>query len=329
MKELTVEQVRLNHLRKQHALDRERLDFYEIARTQLGLHSTDYWTPYLSVWARIGDYDAEAVFKSLNRGDRLLRLNAFRTTVHVVHSDNLSLLIHATGLVLNKKIRQHPDIKQLSEKEIESLTESVLAVLEDGPKTMREIKKLVPEQAKQIRPLFHLAATSGKVIRATASHARSSTTAYALLEKWIDGFHLDDICEDDALNQIIHKYIDRFGPVSIDDISWWLPTTKTRAKAAVEAFGEDAVQIDIAGKTKLMTPSDFDHALSLESPSESVIWFLPYEDHLPKAFIDRSWYLGDEMRERVFPKLREHYWPPDCTPPPSDVKVTGAINVSG
>ncbi|MHA2065471.1 MAG: DNA glycosylase AlkZ-like family protein [Candidatus Thorarchaeota archaeon] len=220
MKELTVEQIRLNHLRKQYAFDKKQSDFYRIASDQLGLHSTDYWTPYLSVWARIGDYNAEAVFKSLNSGDRLLRLNAFRTTVHVVHIDNLSLLIHTTKAAFYKKMRQHPDIKQLSNQEIESITESVLATLEDGPKTMREIKKLVPEHAKQIRPLFHLAATSGKVIRATASHARNSTTAYALLEKWIEGFQLDDTSEDDALNQVIHRYIDRFGPVSINLKLW-------------------------------------------------------------------------------------------------------------
>jgi hypothetical protein len=329
MKEVTVEQIRLNHLRKQHALDKKRPDFYEIARNQLGLHSTDYWTPYLSAWARIGDYDAEAIFKSLNSGDRLLRLNAFRTTVHVVHTDNLSLVIHATKSTFYKKMRQHPDIRQLSDQEIGLLMGAVLETLEDGPKTMREIKKLVPHHAKQIRPLFHLAATSGKVVRATASHARSTATAYALLDNWVKGFRLDEMSEDDALNQVIYRYIARFGPVSVDDISWWLSITKTRAKTAVESFGGDVVTVDVEGASKLMIPSDIEVAVSLESPAEPVIWLLPYEDHLPKAFIERSWYLSEETKPYVFPKLREHYWPPECIPPPPDFNVTGATNVSG
>ncbi|MFW9803112.1 MAG: winged helix DNA-binding domain-containing protein [Candidatus Thorarchaeota archaeon] len=329
MKQLSVQQVRLNHLRKQHAFDRERPDFYEVAKTQLGLHSTDYWTPYLSVWARIGDYDAEAIFRSLNSGDRLLRLNAFRTTVHVVHTDNLSLVILATKSAFYKKMRQHPDIKQLSDSEINSLMEVVLATLKDGPKTMREIKRLVPQYAKQIRPLFHLAATSGRVVRATASHARSSTTAYALLEKWIKGFRLEDVSEDNALNQMIHRYVDRFGPVSVDDISWWLSIPKTRAKAAVEALEDEVVEVDVEGPNKMMTPNDLEFAASFEAPTEPVVWLLPYEDHLPKASIERSWYLSEKMQSYVFPKLREHYWPPECRPPPSDVKVTGATNASG
>ncbi|MHA2065470.1 MAG: hypothetical protein ACXABY_13940 [Candidatus Thorarchaeota archaeon] len=87
--------------------------------------------------------------------------------------------------------------------------------------------------------------------------------------------------------------------------------------------------MEVDGDTKLMTPGDLDLALSVETPPEAIIWFLPYEDHFPKAFFERSWYLSDEMRPRVLPKLRGHYWPPECLPPPDDVKVTGATNVSG
>ncbi|MFW9888216.1 MAG: winged helix DNA-binding domain-containing protein [Candidatus Thorarchaeota archaeon] len=329
MKQLSLEQVRLNHLRKQHAFDRRRPDFYGIAKTQLGLHSTDYWTPYLSVWARIGDYDAEGIFKSLNSGDRLLRLNAFRATVHVVHTDNLSVVILATKATFYKKMRQHPDIKQLSDNEIDSLMEVILATLKDGPKTMRQIKMSVPQYAKQIRPLFHLAATSGRVVRAKASHARSSTTAYALLDKWVKGFRLEDMSEEEAVNQMIRRYVDRFGPVSIDDISWWLSITKARAKTAIEAFMDEIVEIDMGGTNRVMTLDDLEFATSLEATPEPVIWLLPYEDHLPKSSIERSWYLSEEMKSYVFPKLREHYWPPECLPPPSDVKVTGATNASG
>jgi hypothetical protein len=262
-----VEQIRLNRLRKQYAFDTRKPKFYDIAREQLGLHSTDYWTPYLSVWARIGNYDAGEIFRSLNCGDHIVRLNAFRTTVHVVHVDNLPLLIRATGPFLYKRIRQHPDIKGLSDQEVESLTDDVLTVLEDGPKTMREIKKLLPDQAKKIRPLFTLAATSGKVIRATASHARNPTTAYALIEKWVDGFVPVDISEEEALREVIRLYVQRFGPVTIDDISWWIPTTKTKARTEVEQLSDEIVRIETGGEGRYMTADDAETASSLGRPS--------------------------------------------------------------
>ncbi|MFX1264964.1 MAG: winged helix DNA-binding domain-containing protein [Promethearchaeota archaeon] len=314
-------------MRKQYAFDKKKPTFYEIAREQLGLHSTDYWTPYLSVWARIGNYDAERVFESLNRGDRIVRLNAFRTTVHVVHVDNLPLLIRATGPLLYKRLRQHPDIRGLGDQEIEFLTDSVLTVLEDGPKTMREIKKLLPDKAKKIRPLFTLAATSGRVIRATASHARNPTTAYALIEKWVDDFVHAEISEDEALREVIRLYIQRFGPVTIDDISWWIPTTKTKARTEVEQLAGEVVRVEVGGEGRYMTVGDAETAASLESPTEPIVWLLPYEDYLPKAFIKRDWYMGEEQQPMFFPELREHYWPPDMSKPVT--KATKSTNASG
>ncbi|UCH05148.1 MAG: AlkZ family DNA glycosylase [Candidatus Thorarchaeota archaeon] len=324
---LTIEQIRLNHLRKQYALDERKPTFFDIAREQLGLHSTDYWTPYLSVWARIGNYDAEKIFRSLNCGDRLVRLNAFRATVHVVHVDNLPLLIRATGSFLYKRMRQHPDVKGLSDQEVESLTDSVLAVLEDGPKTMEEIKKLLPDQARNIRPLFTLAATSGKVIRATASHARNPTTAYALIEKWVNGFVPSDASEEEALREVIRLYVMRFGPVTIDDISWWLPITKTKARTEIEQLSDEIIQVQVEGEKKHMFADDAKTAASLEAPADPVVWLLPYEDYLPKAFTNRAWYMSEEQKPMLFPQLREHYWPPDMSTPVT--KASKSTNASG
>ncbi|MFX1416448.1 MAG: winged helix DNA-binding domain-containing protein [Promethearchaeota archaeon] len=317
----------MNHLRKQYALDTKKPTFYDIAREQLGLHSTDYWTPYLSVWARIGHYDAREIFRSLNCGNRVVRLNAFRTTVHVVHVDNLPLLIRATGPLLYKRMRQHPDIKGLSDQEVETLTDSVLTILEDGPKTMREIKKLLPDQAKRIRPLFSLAATTGKVIRATASHARNPTTAYALVEKWIDGFIPADISEEEALSEVIRLYVRRFGPVSIDDVSWWIPTTKTRTKTEIERLSDEIVRVEVDGEERYMSADDAEVTASLESSADPIVWFLPYEDYLPKAFIIRDWYMSEELKPMLFPELREHYWPPDMST--RDTKASKSTNTSG
>ncbi len=40
-----------------------------------------------------------------------------------------------------------------------------------------------------------------------------------------------------------------------------------------------------------------------------MIIFLPYEDHFPKAFIHRSWYLNDRDRPKLFPRFAKANWP--------------------
>ncbi|MFX0106955.1 MAG: DNA glycosylase AlkZ-like family protein [Candidatus Hodarchaeota archaeon] len=329
MSSLTLAQVRLNHLRKQYAFEKKKPAYYEIARDQLGLHSTDYWTPYLSVWARIGDFNAEAVFRSLNSGDRLVRLNSFRRTVHVTHKDNLGLIIKATGPRLYKDVRKNPFLKKFNDTEIKRMIGKVLKVLESGPKRMRELKKELPEMADVLRWVFLLAAAEGKVMRASASHARSSLTDYALMKDWVKDFKIPDMSEEEAFVELVHLYISKFGPADIDDLAWWIPRTKTEVKRALASLESDLTQIDLEGKTKYMTYEDADKAKGLESLATPVIWFLPYEDHLPKAFINRSWYLSENVRTKIFPQLREHYWPPKGPEPPPGFKAKGSINVSG
>ncbi|MFW9794141.1 MAG: hypothetical protein ACFFEE_07565, partial [Candidatus Thorarchaeota archaeon] len=73
MANVTAEQLRWNQMRKQFLLDEKASDFCEVAKAQLGLHSTDYWTPYLSVWSRIGDYDAKEMFESIDNGREIVR----------------------------------------------------------------------------------------------------------------------------------------------------------------------------------------------------------------------------------------------------------------
>ena len=58
---------------------------------QLGLHSTDYMTPYISLWNRIEDFDPELFFQSLN-DFKFLRKRAYRGTVFVIDKNLLPIL---------------------------------------------------------------------------------------------------------------------------------------------------------------------------------------------------------------------------------------------
>ena len=123
MAEPNSEQIRWNQLRKQHLLDEKDINFFDLIKSQLGLHSTDYWTPYFSVYARTGNFDAEKMFNSINNGKTLVRTPAFRTTLHVIHVENLSLILSATGPSLFKVSRTDKFRKMnlLSDKEVEDL----------------------------------------------------------------------------------------------------------------------------------------------------------------------------------------------------------------
>lgn len=334
MVKATTEQLHWNRLRKQFLLDEKPSDFYKIAKAQLGLHSTDYWTPYLSVWARLGDYDAKKVFESIDNGRDLIRTHAFRTTLHVMHIDNLAMILSATGPALFRASRtdKYRKIDQLSDKEIESMLNQVKSILDDGPLRTTELKKRLPDVGENVRSALVMLMARGEVVRAKAKHARSNLTSYALMDKWVKGYKLEMIDEQEAITQLIRGHIKRFGPVSVDDSAWWLRQTKTIVKNVLQQLGEEIVNIKIGKSDRFMLREDMEIAASLSTPSEEQVWFLPYEDHFLKAIIDRVGFIEEDIHPRLFPADRKHFWPssPDAlhNMPSIGVRTTGEVRPS-
>lgn len=331
MSEPTSEQLLWNQLRKQFLLDEKVLSYYDVVKNQLGLHSTDYWTPYFSVWSRIGDFDARDMFESIDNGRKLLRTHAFRTTIHVIHIDNLSMIIGATGPSLFKAYRndKYRKVDILTDQEIDSMFSSVKSALREGPLRTSDLKKSVPDVGDHVRSVLVMLMARGEVVRAKAKHARSNLTSYALLNQWVDGFKLKSIDEQDAITGLIRHHIELFGPVSVDDIAWWLRQTKTTVKRAISNLGEQVVTIDTGKTEKYMLESDFEIASSIEKPKEDVVWFLPYEDHFLKAFIDRADFIDESIQPMLFPADRKHFWPsnPDAPQkmPSKGTRATGEV----
>jgi len=334
MTDPTIEQIHWNQLRKQHLLDEKATDFYDVVKAQLGLHSTDYWTPYFSVWARIGDFDAERMFESINNGRKLVRTHAFRTTLHVIHVENLSLILSATGPSLFKASRtdKFRKVDQLSDQEIEHLLNRVKETLQDGPLQMSELKRLAPDVEEYMRSALVMLMARGEVVRAKASHARNNLTSYAMMDNWVDGFRIKHMDEQEAINELIKHHIELFGPVSIDDIAWWLRLSKSSVKSSIQEIGDDVVSMKLGEIERYMLLYDHEIALSLEEPKEEMVWFLPYEDHFLKAFIDRTRFIGEEIQPKLFPADRKHYWPsnPDAplVMPSKGVRATGEVRPS-
>jgi hypothetical protein len=334
MTDPTFEQIRWNQLRKQYLLDEKACDFYEVAKTQLGLHSTDYWTPYFSVWARLGDFDAKKMFESINNGKKLVRTHAFRTTLHVIHVDNLSLILNATGPSLYKASRtdKFRKVNLFSDQEIEHMLSRVKEMLQEGPLQMSQLKRVAPDIEADMRSLLVMLMARGDVVRAKANHARSNLTSYALMDKWINGFRMKVIDEHEAITDLVGRYIERFGPVTIDDIAWWLRITKTAVKNVLQGLNDNIVSLELRQDERYMMKTDYEIATSLEVPKMNMIWFLPYEDHFLKAFIDRTTFIGEDIQPKLLPADRKHHWPsnPDAplVMPSKGVRTTGEVRPS-
>ncbi|MHA1974724.1 MAG: DNA glycosylase AlkZ-like family protein [Candidatus Hodarchaeales archaeon] len=320
-----IRKLRYNQLRKQCLIEQSSNNFFDLIKSQLGFHSTDYWTPYLSAFARIGKFDAKKVFESFNTGDKLVRLNAFRRTVFAIHEDNVALILNALGPVFYESVQKSSYSRKLL-KGFDSgqIIDKLCNILKGRTLKTREIKRQLPEIKDIFRQILILSMAKGLIVRATASKARSTLTSYALLSEWLPNVKLHKMAQVEALLVLLKKYIEIFGPVSVDDASWWINIPKTQVNAVFKNLERDLQEVNIKGSKYYISNEDYNVALSVDIEEAPNVFLLPYEDHFPKSFIARSWYLNKDIIKRLFPKIRQNYWPHENNP-----IISSGLNSSG
>ncbi|MCB9676215.1 MAG: AlkZ family DNA glycosylase [Alphaproteobacteria bacterium] len=309
----------LNALRRARLRSQSAPDVVSLVRAHIGLHSTDYATPYLSALARVEGFDPAGLFARLQTGDGLVRLNAFRSTVHVVHADDAGIVSAATGAVIEKIGRRSPGLKGLSDKAIDRGVDALCAALEGGPQTNAGIKAAAPELAGDLRMWMYVAMGRGLAVRADGPHARSNRVRYALARDWCP-FERPDV--DEARRAVLLRAVDAFGPITADDLAWWLPATKGEVKRVLASAGPDYASFEEGGQTYWF------HGSLDAVPDEGPLgaWLLPYEDSLLKGYKERDWLLAPGLRDVVFPLRLEHWAPPDGAAPAT---TRSGVNVSG
>ena len=242
MSEPTLEQLHWNQLRKQFLLDEKITSYFEVAKYQLGLHSTDYWTPYFSTWARIGDFDAKDMFESLDNGRKLVRTHAFRTTIHVMHIDNLSMIISATGPSLFKAYRtdKYRKVDILTDQEIEAILSGVKVALMEGPLRTTDLKKIVPGAGDHIRSALLMLMARGEVVRAKAKQEQriERTRQFELFDDSSRPLHNNDIDLSEVKDYWLAKLAytpERFGLEKLADMleetDWFISHLQAAFKA--------------------------------------------------------------------------------------------------
>lgn len=315
-----LERLRAARLHAQRAFP----DVDALVRGSIALHSTDYATPYLSAHARVPGVDPAALFRRLRTGDGLVRINAFRNTVHVVHVDDLPLVLAATGAAVAQVGRKMPGLQSLPEEALADGVSALVDALGSGPKTTEELKALLPAQAADSRWWLLLAMGRGAVIRADAANPRTNRARYTALRSWVPGFRPDERPAAEVRAEVLRRAVHTFGPLTVADLAWWLPATKGEVQRALAGAG-DLASLHVDGATYWFAAALAD----VDAPPREAhgAWLLPYEDALLKGTLDRAAWFAPGLLPVVFARHPSHWRPPDGQDPGPGPH--GGVNTSG
>ena len=298
--------IRYYQLHKQNLIEKAETDDYQkLLKEHIGLHSTDYLTPYISLWTRVKDFEPKALFDDLNDPFNALRIRAFRGTIFVIHKENLGTILAAAKIFQASTVKNFEKYllkNGLDPAQIEQ--EVANSVTNKNELTIHELKKELSDHLidQNFSYVLRYLEFKGVLIRTNHRYITDRVIRYGLTKEWLPDIDIDDIDPDEALQTVILNYIKKFGPIILDDLAWWFPITKTIARKMLEALGNQLVSFDFNDQQYYMEQTDYQKFkdFNLKNSPAPNINFLPYEDHFPKAYSARSWFLNDKVAPLVY-----------------------------
>jgi DNA glycosylase AlkZ-like len=282
----------------------------ELADSLVALHSSDPVSVFLSIAARSDGLTLADVERALYDDRTVLRHHAMRRTLWVM-TPAVAQLAHAACTRKIAAAERRRTAKALGDPaRFEEAVEAVIAAVtgNDRPLQTREIGERHPElthpivfgagTAHETPMAMHtraalIAAFDGAIVRTRPTGTWiGSQYAWTDTPRWTD---VDWDAHDGAAATagLVRRWLDRFGPGTLDDIVWWSGLTKTGVRRALDHV--DAVEVELENNTGWCLVDDLDETVDV-GPWAAL---LPGLDPTAMGWKVRTWYLDSTTGRRV------------------------------
>ena len=288
----------------------------DVARSLVGLHSSDPVTVYLSAAARLRLPTIELIDRALYRDREVVRQHAMRRTLWVL-TPELARAARASSTALIAPMRRTMctllvanGVTDDPDRWLDHAIGSIADLLADvGEASARQVGEALPDLSVRLRvppgdPSGAMIAAHTRVLNlmgflGIAVRARpvgtwiSSQYRWTLADRWLSrGLGGGDLPT--AAATIVDRYLRAFGPASMIDIQWWTGWTKLTTTTAIMDCGAETVdgthgELWVAGGD---TRADLD-------PGPWVA-LLPGLDPSVMGWKQRDWYIHDSYIPALF-----------------------------
>lgn len=307
---------RRHALHPAHRLD----DATEIARALVAYHATDASTVHLAAAARLRRPSLDAVERALYDDRTLVKQLAMRRTLFAFPVETLPAVWGSASerVAVQQYAQLARDLERHGVSEdgpgwIEQARSAVLERLSGGAElTARELREELPELHGRTQTttgsrwdlagvpfaprLLTLLGAEHLIVRAhNEGHWRTSRPRWALTQTWLDEVP-EPLSIADGYARLVGAWLERFGPGTEADLTWWLGATKSAVRSALRGVDARPVTLD-SGATGYLLPGD--DAID-EPDDEPWVALLPTLDPTLMGWRERDFYLAPHLVPHLF-----------------------------
>ena len=239
-------------LARQLLLDRAPLSVTDAMRRVMALQAQQPASAYLALWNRLADFDPAELDEAF-ASHRVVRAQLMRVTMHAVHAQDHQVFREAMEPTLRASRLGDPRFRAsgLTAEDADGLMSGLLDFA-DQPRSGPECEAwlagrlgapmppLAWRMLRQYAPLWH-APTDGPWLFGSRAYVAARPRP-VLADPDVSGL---------ALQTLVRRYLEGFGPASIADMAQFAMVQRARVKAAVQALGGSLQQWEGPGGTVL------------------------------------------------------------------------------
>ncbi|GAA1161197.1 winged helix DNA-binding domain-containing protein [Ornithinicoccus hortensis] len=311
---------RRNRLAVRHGIhpDHRLPDAVAATRAMTVLHATEAATVHLSVQARVDGTTPADIDHALYEDRSLVKQLAMRRTLFVFPRDLLPAALGSASArvaveqrrVITRDVEMH-GVAEDGAAWLDRACDAVLTRLEPGDcLSAKQLREEIPELRGtitvntskkyggtfQIAPrVFTLLGAQGQLVRATnGGHWRLGRPTWTSMGTWL-GQEVMPLTTEEGYAELTRRWLGTFGPGTVEDLQWWLGSTKSAARAALATV--DAREVSLDGGIHGWVLPDDEAPVAAPEPWAAL---LPTLDPTTMGWKLRDFYLAPEHVPYLF-----------------------------
>jgi len=257
-------------LARQLLLERSSMTAVDTVAHLAGMQGQDSSAPYVGLWSRVDGFRRDELTDAIERGE-VVRSSLMRLTIHVVTREDFHWLQPTLQPTLERRAR---GAARLPGADLDGIERAARERLAAGPASMTELRALAdPALDDNALADFLHARIAYRHVPPSGTWRFGGASRHAAVDR---------LGEPD-LERLVVRYMQAFGPATVQDIQAW--SGATRLRAAVDALGDRLVELRGEDGARLY---DLPEAPRPPAETPAPVRLLPVWDNLLLSHADRS-----------------------------------------
>jgi hypothetical protein len=269
-------------LERQLLLRRSELSAFDVIEHLVGMQAQSPLAPYVGLWTRLKGFQPEELVQLMTDRE-VVRIALMRNTVHLVTAEDCLMLRPLTQVIFDRALRQRLSAPQLRGIDVDALTVTGRALVEERPRTNKELGALLREQWPDRDAASLVFAIRSQVplvqVPPRGIWGKGGQVTCTSAEAWLGRpLHADPSPDD-----MVMRYLAAFGPATVNDVQQWCGLSRLRE--VVERLRPRLATFrDEAGNELFDLPD----APRPDPDTPAPVRFLPEYDNLFVSHADRT-----------------------------------------